>query len=152
MTAFTEIQAYPIVWKIAVGIFVVLTLFAIPRFDNKVRRLLIGFIIFIDAFAVYMVSRQLETKIDETGIYYKVFPTFSGEQKLSWEAVSTVSVGRIFWRRTKTQNFSCIIGNRHALYITSEDGKKIMLGTQKPTEMNAAIIEFSRARYQSAIE
>lgn len=149
MTAFTEIQAYPMGWKIAVGIFIVLTLFAIPYFDSKVRRLLIGFIIFIDAFAVYMVSSQLETRIDETGIYYKVFPAFSGEHKLSWEEVSTVSVGSIFWRKTKLQDVSCIIGNRQALYIRSEDGKRIMLGTQKPAEMNAAIIRFSRVRYQS---
>ncbi|MCD6011491.1 MAG: hypothetical protein K0Q79_1353 [Flavipsychrobacter sp.] len=148
MTAYTEIQAYPLEWKIGVGIFIMLTLFVIPRFDNKVRRLLIALLVFVDLFAIYFVSRKLETHIDKTGIYYKMSPAWYGAQYLSWDSISTVSVQRMYRYTTRMPAKAYSITGKYAVFIRTENDKRIILGTQHPDEMNAALLKFSRARYQ----
>lgn len=151
MTAYTEIQAYPLGWKIGVGIFVALTFFVIPRFERKLKTLLICTFFLVDAVGVYVVSRKLDTRIDATGIYYKMSPTFIGVQNLTWEQIASVSVGNTprHDRWSWSENTVYIIGSSSALRIKLENGKSIYLSTQKPAEMNAALIEFSRVRYQS---
>ena len=90
---------------------------------------------------------QLRTKIDKNGIVYQFWPVHRKEQIIKWEEVNCAYVRKyspIFeyggWgfrhgRKGKAFNTSGNMG----LQIEFLNGKKLLIGTQKPEEMERVL-------------
>ena len=110
---------------------------------------LIVFILITSAFAVLLIfllkSFTLETKIDRFGISYRFLPIVRKWQIIykeditEWEVikVNVLRHGMTLGVRSKTFKMK---GNRF-LSVTHGRKKKIRIGTQKPDEMNDAMLK-----------
>jgi hypothetical protein len=106
-------------------------------------------LIFI-AIAVVLISfffiiAKLDTKIDSTGIYYRFFPIHFSFRKISWQDVSNVYVRKYnpiveyggwgirfgFFGKGQALNIS----GTNGMQIDFINNKKLLMGTQKPKEL-----------------
>jgi hypothetical protein len=86
----------------------------------------------------------LHTQIDEVGIWFSFFPLVTNPRQIKWEEVATMEIrtckpirefggwGLRYGARGLT---AYTTSGKHGLEIHTKKGKKIFLGTQKPSEM-----------------
>ncbi len=96
---------------------------------------------------VFFLSLTLHTRIDQDGITYRFFPVHRREKFIKWNDVAQVEVRKYKpileyggWgfrtgRNGKALNTS---GNK-GLQIVFNDGKKLLIGTQKPDELSRTL-------------
>lgn len=92
---------------------------------------------------------RLDTAIREDGIYYRFLPFQPRYKKISWDRVSKASVRKYHpiaeyggWGLRlglfgKGQAFN--VSGDKGLQLVYDNGKKFLLGTQRPQEMEAAL-------------
>ena len=105
---------------------------------------------------VFLISSiRLETEIDQTGVYYRFKPFHLKKHFLAWEEIESAyqreykpiseyggwGIKNSF-RNGKAYNVS---GNR-GLQLVLKNGKKILVGTQKPEELEYALEQVNRLR------
>jgi hypothetical protein len=95
---------------------------------------------------------QLKTRIDEFGIHYQFFPFHLSMKTIRWQEINTATVrtydpigeyggwglkGGLFWDKSKGKcmNISGDIG----IQLILENGKKLLIGTQKKEEANQVL-------------
>lgn len=91
---------------------------------------------------------KLQTRIDERGIHYRFFPFHRNERKIEWQALKQCYTRkynpikeyggwgyRISFGKGKAYN---VKGNQ-GIQLETQDGKKVLLGTQKPKEAQQVI-------------
>jgi len=95
----------------------------------------------------FIFALQLRTKIDKNGIVYQFWPVHRKEQIIKWEEVSCAYVRKYSpileyggWgfrhgRKGKALNTSGNMG----LQIEFLNGKKLLIGTQKPDELERVL-------------
>jgi hypothetical protein len=93
---------------------------------------------------------RLETKITEEGICYRFFPVHLKTHCLAWDEIDKADVikyhpvldyggwGIKFGAKGKAYN---VTGNM-GLMIHRNNGRKILIGTQKPEELKQVILKF----------
>ena len=109
---------------------------------------LIGFTIFmITAMAIMLMvffSAVLEIRVDRNGITYRYFPLIRRERIINREDIQHFEVKKYFlrgygirynFRGEKTINVKGHMG----MEITTQNGRRLMLGTQKPEEFLHAL-------------
>lgn len=92
---------------------------------------------------------RLETNIDGTGIQYRFFPVQLSYRKIDWSEVAEVYVRKYSplgeyggWgiRMSAGKNgWAYNIAGNMGLQIVKRDGKKLLIGTQKPDELKALL-------------
>jgi hypothetical protein len=95
---------------------------------------------------------RLETKIDDSGMYYKFYPFHLMDNKLEWNLIDRVYVRKyqpIFeyggWGiRGFGKNRALNVSGNMGIQIELKNGKKLLLGTQKPEEAESVIIQLSQ--------
>ena len=100
-----------------------------------------------------LVFTRLETKIDEKGIHYKFWPFNLSERLLSWREISSCEVrkyspiseyGGWGYRTGFTKNSGALnVKGNKGIQIELKNGKKLLLGTQKGTDVNAVLKTYS---------
>lgn len=96
---------------------------------------------------------KLETMIDKTGVYVRFLPFQKNYKFFDWKRVESYKVRkyspiiefggwgyRIAGRRKRAYNMYGKMG----LYLVLFDGSKVLVGTQKPEEMDAYLTELSK--------
>ena len=90
MAQFVEVQSYGWLFNTIVGIVFLGILLFFWRFLEK-KVYILGFIPFVFLIAYFMIER-LETRIDNTGIHYQMFPAQLTEQNIAWNEVYYIDV------------------------------------------------------------
>ena len=109
-------------------------------------------------FLLFLISMNLKTEIDETGISYQFFPYHISPVKISWD-----EVGRVYTREYTSAEFggrgkrpswtnsgfginynhsigkACTLSGNTGLQIVFKNGEKLLLGTQKPDEIEETL-------------
>lgn len=166
MNNFSEVQKFRQwwLWVILVGTLVVPTgmiLWANHEHptDKLASAILIGAIVPV-LIMVLFIFMQLRTRIDEKGIYYRFFPIHFQVLVISWDEVTRAYVRKynpildyggwgIRWGlggKGKAYNTSGNLG----LQLELNTGKKILIGTQQPNEMNEILDQLVRAKIITA--
>ena len=135
MPLFTEIQSYGWLYNViasivAISIAVLLWLFS-PR---KVYTLFsVPFILLLG----YFMLARLETRIDGTGISYRMYPAQLSERHITWDEIRAVEVKdhMLYNGRAMTSFDIYSVNDAYGIYIYLHNGTKIILGTKKPGEV-----------------
>ena len=109
------------------------------------RKLL--FLIFAGPFLllfVYFITERLDTRIDESGIHYQLFPAQWSERSIPWNQVNNAMVKNYIVYTRARAPFIYSISDKYGLYIYLRDGTKLIIGTRKPTELSNAIEQYFR--------
>jgi hypothetical protein len=116
--------------------------------------LLIGVEIFLILLSLFMFTMRLETRIDAQGIHAKFPPIFNRERTYVWTDVKSAYVreynplmeygGWGFRSSMKGNGNAWNVSGNKGLQIEMIDGKKFMIGTQKPEELSAVLSQFNK--------
>ncbi len=119
--------------------------------------LLMGLIPLMVMYLFYRIL--LKTRIDTDGIHYQLFPFHYKEKNISWDEIDKIYVRKYrpimeyggwgyrikFNRKDVAFNISGNMG----LQIELKNGKKILIGTQNPIDINKAIEQMNSKHYPS---
>lgn len=120
------------------------TLFFIPggftweAFISPAIGLVIGLMLFL--------GLRLKTKVDESGIYYRFFPFHLSTRFKSWEEIECAYVRKYSplgeyggWgiRFTFGNGLALNVSGNMGLQIKYKNGKKLLIGTNKATELES---------------
>lgn len=156
---FREVQRFR-QWYLWAGLIIVNGLVAISIyfafFENDTSQDLQGQIALLTTGLITLLATslvlamRLETRIDRNGLHYKFFPIHRKFRKAPIADGTTVSVvtyhpirefggwGIRGWGAKRALNIS---GNQ-GMRITSNDGRELLIGTQKPEEAHAYLEKF----------
>lgn len=111
--------------------------------------LLFGIEIFLIALTVFMYSLKLETTVDAQGIHARFTPIFNKKRTYIWSDIKSVYVRKYkpimeyggwgFRSSMKGNGNAWNVSGNSGLQIEMIDGKKFMIGTQKPEELEVII-------------
>ena len=96
---------------------------------------------------------KLETRVDGTGIYYRFFPLHLTEQTILWDEVASVTLRKYNslkeyggWglRYSFKKGRAVNIKGKTGLQLELKNGKKLLIGTQKPEELKQVLQELGR--------
>ncbi|MCF8429207.1 MAG: hypothetical protein K9G64_03670 [Bacteroidia bacterium] len=142
--SFIEIQKIRQIWVIVLMLFVNAMPIYHVAFESTdfIVILPIIIIVFIDLLLVFI---QLKTKIYEKGISYQLFPFHLKEKMVLWDEIAEVNIRkyspiweyggwgyRYSFKNGKAFNISGNMG----LQLVLKNGKKILIGTNKPEELS----------------
>jgi len=146
MAEFTEIQSYGWVFNLAVAsVLLISIIWFWHNLSDKIKKPVFIFIGLLSLLILYFMSEKLETRIDDAGIHYKMFPIQFSERNISWEQVSNIYVKDYIIYGNKVITYDVYsIADKYGLYIILNDGTKIILGTKKPAEINKILVEHGR--------
>ena len=149
MTSFTESQSYSLLFDV-LTVSVILGMIALTwKYVENKKYILYVSIPFV-LLAGYFMVEKLETRIDQEGISYKMFPAQFVEKRIEWGQIADASVrDHIVYSRTHFEYDVYSINDKYGLYIILKDGSKIILGTKKPAEMKIAIMQSTGGRFVS---
>ena len=119
----------------------------------------IGFLVVVGSMVlVYglMFSLKLKTRIDEKGIYYRFIPFHLSIKFIAWEDLNNAYVrkykpiseyggwgikGRLLLKKSKGVAFN--VKGDLGLQLELQNGKKILIGTQKEEEVKKVLIMYA---------
>lgn len=130
---------------------IVVAVVSILHHDSYETESIVGTSIVVIVFGIilwiFSISR-LETTIDSTHIYYRFPPFVNNEKKLSSQDITELKVRtyRPIWEyggwgyrlRLRSGRAMTVAGNK-GLQLVLSNGKKLLIGTQKPEELNRAV-------------
>ena len=161
-TSFTETQKFKQVWLwlviIAVVVLEVVTngklLFRSHK-TNEPGLIVVAIFAFIIPLLVALLLAifRLETKIDETGVYYRFFPYHNKMNKIEWD-----NIGQIFVRKYRPimeyggwgvkwglNGRAYNVSGNMGIQIVFKDGKKLLIGTKNPEGASDVLAELTKS-------
>lgn len=157
---FTETQKFRQVWiwlllVIVVGITLATQLFihTVPT-DSILFVRIISITIPLILVVLFYVFR-LDTRIDESGVYYRFYPVHIIENKIGWELIERIYVRKYspLWEyggwgiRGFGKNRALNVSGNMGIQLELKNGKKLLLGTQKPDEADAVLAQLISAGF-----
>ncbi|MEQ8472705.1 MAG: hypothetical protein RIC35_16055 [Marinoscillum sp.] len=91
---------------------------------------------------------KMVVEIDEAGLYYTYFPFVSSKRSISKSDLISMSVrkyspileyGGWGYRRSFRNGKALNVQGKYGLQVEYKDGKKLLLGTQKPAELDQVV-------------
>lgn len=145
-----------LIWSVTTGIFCYGVIMQIvrhhpfgssPMSDTGLIVTSILTFVLLTAILALFRSARLTTRIDKQGIHYRFFPFHRKERLISREQISDVRIVsyhpmRQFggWGIRYIKNgVACIVAGRKGMEITMTGGKRLIIGTQKPEVLEAAL-------------
>lgn len=154
------------VWVLLIGIDVLFIIGSILQlgfgkaFGNNPMSniMLISLTILIILFSIFFLSSNLQTYINEEGIYIKYFPFHFKFKHFAWENIEKVRVrgynpiveyggwgiktarfNLLSFQFSKKGKIAYSVSGRNGLEILMKDGRKIMIGTRSPNSMEETL-------------
>jgi hypothetical protein len=92
---------------------------------------------------IFFLSLTLHTRIDHDGITYRFFPVHRKEKEIKWDEVAEVTVRKYkpileyggWGFRTGRNGKALNTSGNMGMQIVFKNGKKLLIGTQKPEEL-----------------
>ncbi len=158
MRIFIEEQKFTQTW-LFIGLAIVFVVAAIPIVKDwdtisqgnfgEILNNLGGFLVIIFIFALFNFFK-LKTRIDEKGVYYQYLPFHFSYRFIPWDAIDKCHIRnynaileyggwglKFSFRKSKGKSFT-VKGNI-GLQLELQNGKKILIGTQKKEEIQRTI-------------
>ncbi len=112
--------------------------------DRMNKKLL--FAICLSPFAfimLYFMLTKLDTRIDEAGIHYRLFPAQWHENVIPWSDIYKTELRDvIIYPRYVTTYETYAVSDKYGLYLFLTDGRRLIIGTKKPDEIEQAIAQY----------
>jgi hypothetical protein len=158
LVVFTEVQKFSSVWLFLLLAIVVIVLIrgfvaiVIAQDSKKIKLLLLSIFLLPIGLTVLTLCMQLQTRIDASGIYYRFYPVHIHEHKIDWSNVDSAYVctyrpvaeyGGWGIRRGCNGRAYNAAGDQ-GLQIVFKNGKRLLLGTQKPQEIKEALSSLTK--------
>jgi hypothetical protein len=97
---------------------------------------------------LFILSIKLETEIREDGIYVRFFPIYKQFRFYTWEAIEQAYVRTYkplaeyggWGLRGFGNNRALNISGKEGLQLVMKDGRKLLVGTEKPQEIAEALL------------
>ncbi len=149
MNAFTETQSYGWVFDITTGLIRAVFLMILWRYlaQKKKKWIFVLLLLVVIPTALYL-SQHIDTRIDETGVHYIESPSLGDEQMIRWDEIQHIAIikpGNIF-NTKRAHIYMLSTGSRYAADIKCTDGRRIIIGTNLPDEMDAKLLELLNNR------
>lgn len=104
--------------------------------------------ILLSLFTILIYKAHLETRIDENGIHHRFFPLQLKFRTIHWEEVEEVYIREYdalseyggWGIKFGTRGKAYTIKGRYGLQLELSDERKILIGTQKPIELECLIM------------
>ncbi|MFC2152044.1 hypothetical protein ACFLSE_05900 [Bacteroidota bacterium] len=157
---FKETQKIELSWKwiFFIALYILMSWALVDQFTNEVDVPAIASIVFslclIVFFNIIIIIMKLKTEIDVAKISYRYKPFHIKPRQIFWEEADDFYIrdykplkeygGHGLQRKVKYGR-SFTVSGRKGLQIILKDGKKILIGTQKPKELGL-IIEKLKSR------
>jgi hypothetical protein len=98
----------------------------------------------------YFAIARLETKIDEQGIHFRMYPVQQREMLVEWWEVQDIDIrGRIGSYHNSYYVHPAEIysmDDQYGVYVFLKSGKKVVIGTRKPNEVRVALKDYGNIR------
>jgi hypothetical protein len=161
---FTEKQTYTKGWMLLLVLFLLaiaitpwIVLFMLN--ETEVVGAIIGSAIG-SLLTVLFLILALKTRIDEQGIHYQYRPIHGSERHIAWSQITHIEVKEfrplmeyggwgLRFRGFDMKDLLLNVSGKTGIYLTTNDGRKIMLGTQKAEEARKAIKQFGQKEENS---
>ncbi len=94
---------------------------------------------------VYFMLIRLDTRIDEQGVHYKMWPSQWDERTIGWDQIRRTElrdniVGGSRYSGIQYEVYS--IDDKYGLYLFLRNSKILIIGTKKPDEITRAISRY----------
>jgi len=135
---FTETQTAGWLFNIVVS---ALTLAVVILFWNRLKKpeyrwFMLPFILLVISFML----QWLNTRIDDSGIHYRMFPFQRAERTIPWQQIDRIYISnKINYPRYHQLYNTYTILNTWGIFIYLNDGSRIILGTHKPLEADSVL-------------
>jgi len=136
---------------IATGIGVTVALVSSPK---EITYGLMAPVIALILSVVLLWQVKLETEVNAIGIYFRFFPFHFKQRLIRWEELENAEVRNFKpiseyggWgiKHYSYRNRSFTISGKRGLQLDLSNGKKILIGTQRPDELQAIINRISKS-------
>ena len=156
---FKESQKFNLSWKwiLFIGLYVLMFWALIQQFEEEIDLTAIASIIFslclIALFNVIVIVMKLETVITETQIKFRYKPFHIKPRIIYWDEISDFYMryykplrefGGYGIQRNNKNGKSFTVSGRNGLQLLLKDKRKILIGTQKPKELEMIIKQIKR--------
>ena len=160
MTLFYEKQRFPLIWNLIICLVTVpaaayliyseisrgATIWTIPYSVWLSLVLLVIALIFINM--IY-----LETRMDKNGIGVRFYPLHFQEKYYAWDEITSAEIrkyrpileyGGWGWRKSLRNGTAYNIKGNIGLQLNFKDGKKLLIGTQDPDQLQVVLDQIQR--------
>jgi len=149
---FKEVQRFRQWWLLSgIGLLMAWTIYEILQKGEKSPSVYTTFILLLLPVVLVLIF-QMTTQITEEGIFVRMFPLIIGPKLFSWENISKAYTRTykpldeyMGWgiKGTKQNRAYNISGNR-GLQLELKDGSKVLIGTQRPEEIDEILRQFNK--------
>ena len=161
MKVFEESQKFTQPWLIFLlgGILMVVLTESFKQSAGNFTLQMLMPVIIILLVIVLFIWMRLDTRIDESGIYYRFFPFHGSKRHIKWEELSDCYVRKYSpiteyggwgirgFNRNGSRGMALNVRGNYGIQLIFKDGGKLLLGTQNPDAARKTI-----ANYQYKIE
>ncbi len=105
----------------------------------------------LSGFTLFVSKSHLDTKVNQEGIQYRFFPFHINYRKIAWEAIEEIYIreydtlseygGWSWGTRFGNKGNAYTVAGRYGLQLALADGRKILIGTQRPIELEKIILQ-----------
>lgn len=146
--AFTETQGYGLTFFILAAVSLLPVVIIMWRYrSRKPGKGTLLLLITPFLLAGYFSTEKVETRIDNTGIHYRMFPLQMSPHDLQWDDIQNIEIvkrGNIA-NSSRAHIYMLMTSSRYALDIKCKDGKRIILGTRLPNEIDNALLALANS-------
>lgn len=98
-----------------------------------------------------LLTLRLDTRLDQAGVHYRLFPLHWRWQFRPWAAVARAYVRTYdplgeyggWGLKGRRRNYALTISGDQGLQLELADGRRLLLGTQRPAEITQALQELA---------
>lgn len=142
----------PMSWIVVAGLFLSATL-VISKTNNDASLMeRYGIVLINSTVLLLLLIFRLELTVSDDGIEFRFFPFNWKFRNVSWKDIKSVSVRKYnpiseyggWGIKGSQKNRALSIGGDWGLQVEFPDGKKLLIGTQKHTELEGVLFDLRR--------
>ena len=138
MEEFAEVQRYGLLFDLVSGGAVLVASGLLWRYAEK--RYYVLFVLPLACLTVLYAFKQQNTRIDNTGIHYRMSPAESVENTITWDQIYRMEISPVVIYSSRVQRYDVYsIASDYGLYIYTYTQKPVIVGTNRPDEVKAII-------------
>lgn len=149
---FKEVQRFRQWWLLSgIGLLMAWTIYEIVQKGEKSQSVYTAFILLLIPLVLVLIF-TMNTKITEEGIFVRMFPLIISPKVFTWDDISKAYTRTykpldeyMGWgiKGTK-QNRAYNISGKIGLQLELKDGRKVLIGTQKPEEIDEVLKQLNK--------
>ena len=124
--------------------------------DNPVQDFaLLGLSVLFISLIILFLKIELLTKIDEKGVHYKFYPFHKNFRVIFWDDIEKIYIRKYKplseyggWGMRNSKNGKAYtVSGRHGLQLALKDGRKLLIGTLKYSQLQKTLEEAHKVKH-----